>query len=124
MYLHLEEASLQLKLCHIALAVGVQGTEGIHDVEVCTRLIKMILLVLYDFQGVQDVCQKTIEGRVLLLLFLKTHTQIIPHRFKLALVICEPFRSGISLQKLFIINFEPWRDFLIELTFLGISDLL
>lgn len=94
--LHLKQASGHFKLWYVALAVTVKCSKGIHYVEVETTLIEQVLLVLYQFQTVQNVAQQSVEGRVLLLLLLKVDSQVGLHFIQLLLVLDKPFWTRVK----------------------------
>ena len=94
--LHLKQASGHFKLWYVALAVTVKCSKGIHYVEVETTLIEQVLLVLYQFQTVQNVAQQSVEGWVLLLLLLKVDSQVGLHFIQLLLVLDKPFWTRVK----------------------------
>lgn len=78
-YLHLKQTCGELKLRDVALAIKVEGPEGIHNVEIWTGLVKDIFFMLNQFETVQQVAEKSIEGGVFLLLFLIVDPQVEAH---------------------------------------------
>ena len=60
------------------------------------------------------MAQESVIGWILLLLFLKINSQVIPHAFQLGLVIDESIRRRVSPEEAFIFKaFETCRYFIV-----------